>query len=195
LIGAIHTTSGDDFVGAATAADWGGTVAVQYSFGRIWTVRGGVNAIRRDVSSTDRAWKPQGFVLGAVNVLHAYVGSTGKYEAGASIIGGYGYSALPDGGEQNLLVGVDLAGVIGLGGWFVEPSVVPRWSWRHTKTAAGAGWQTGFGLSAAVTVGFPFALRLQFAGERVFLGAGEADPPGWPETKTYSWSVGILWAL
>lgn len=193
LIAAGHTTSGDDFVGSATAADPGVTLGVEYGLGRV-TLRGLAGAIRRDVSLSERATELQAAALAGVNLFRTRVGVEG-HEAGASLVAGYGYSALPDGREQNLIAGIDLSAAIALGGWFVEPALAPRWSWRHTGIPAARGWQRGPGISGAVTIGFPFGLRLQLAGERVLLVAGSAGPAGLPATKTYSWSFAARYRL
>jgi hypothetical protein len=163
---------------------------MEYALGPCLTLRGLLGAIRRDVSLTERKTQLQGAGLIGVNLFQKYLGA-GEHEVGASLVGGYGYGALPGGREHNLVAGLDLTTVIGMGGWFIEPALVPRWSWRHTSIPAGGDWQHGPGVAAAVTLGFPFGLHLALAGERVFLGAGGAGLPGLPETNVYAWSLAV----
>lgn len=190
VIAAFHSTSGDDFVSPATKADLGITVGIDHARSARVTFRGLVGAIRRDVTPLERATELQAAALAGVNLFHTFVGAEG-HEAGISVLGGYGISTLPGGRERNLLLGIDLSAAIAFGGWFLEPALIPRWSWRHTSFPAGDDWQQGPAIGGAVTAGFPFGLRPQLAGERVFLGAGDASPPGLPETRTFAWSLAV----
>ena len=190
LIAAVHTTSGDDFVNLATEADAGVTLGMDYALGPRLTLRGLLGAIHRDVALGQRRTEFQGAALIGVNLIQEYLAS-GENEVGASVLGGYGYGTLPDGGENNLVVGLDFTTVIGMGGWFIEQAFVPRWSFRHTRVASGGDWQHGPAISGATTLGFPFGLRLAITAERVFLGAGDASPPGLPQTRPYAWSVAV----
>jgi hypothetical protein len=192
-IAAFHTTSGDDFVGPATPADPGITIGFDQFRGRL-TLRALAGLVRRDVTPLSRSTEYQFAVLGGLNLLHAYLGADG-HEAGVSVLGGYGTSTLSVGYERNVLAGVDASAAIAMGGWFLEPAVIPRWSWRRTKTGTGSDWQQGPAVGAALTAGFPFGLRLQLAGERVFLNAGDASPPALPRTRTYAWSVAVRYRL
>jgi len=194
LIAAFHTTSGDDFVGPATTADPGITLGIDQSGSRRLTLRALAGLISRDVTALTRSNELQAAVLAGFNLLHAELGAQG-HEAGVSALGGYGTSTLSVGHEGNWLVGVDLSAALAMGGWFLEPALIPRWSWRRTETGSGEDWQQGPALGGALTAGFPFGLRLQLAGERVFLGAGDASPPDLPQTRTYAWSVAIRYRL
>ena len=118
------------------------------------------------------------------------VGTEGS-EVGASLLAGYGYGSLPHGHQDDLVAGLDLTLAIALGGVDLEPSLVPRWIARRTRNQTVSAWQDGPGITAALTFGFPLGLRLQVAGERIFLRAGNGIPAGVPEVKTYAWSLGI----
>lgn len=176
--------------GGATRADPGVTLGIEYALGTRLALRGLLGAIHRDVSTGERKTQLQGAALIGVNLFQRYLGAD-EHEVGASLVGGYGYSALPGGREHNLVAGLDLTTVIGMGGWFIEPALVARWSWRQTRIPAGGDWQHGPGVAGAVTLGFPFGLRLEVAGERIFLGAGDAGSPGLPETNTYAWAFAV----
>jgi hypothetical protein len=190
---ALHTTSGDDFVGA-TAADPGFTLGVDQVLGKRFTLRTAAGLIRRDVAPGQRTTRLQAGALAAANLFRSLVGVQGS-EVGASLLAGYGYGSLPRGHQDDLFLGFDLTVAIALGGVDLEPSLVPRWIARRTRTGTLSAWQDGPGITAALTFGFPLGLRLQVAGERIFLRAGNAIPAGVPEVKTYAWSAGIRYRL
>lgn len=194
LVAGIHTTSGDDFVGPDTKADPGATAALQTLLAGRFTLRAGGGFTHRDVSATEREIRPQGFALVGANVIH-WRNGIGNLGLGASLMGGGGLSSLPDDmRQQHVIVGVDVSATIGLGGVFINPSVVPHWSWRRTDFGEDRFWQDGFAMSAGATVELPWGLSLNFAGERASL-ADDFAPLGPPEITVYSWSLALIWPL
>jgi hypothetical protein len=188
-----HSTWGDDFVGDDTAADRGFAVTGQLMPGR-WTVRGSFGVQQRDVAPGVRATKPQGGVLIGWNVAKHRNGA-GNRDIGASVVAGAGYGGLQEGAsETNLMVGVDLAAMFIMGGWSINPALLPRWAFRNTDIPTG-GWQDGFGLSAEVVVDGS-ALGLIIAGDLLSLGDGPTRTPVSLSSMTaYAWSVGARFKL
>jgi hypothetical protein len=189
----VHGATGDDFVGD-TDADWGGTWSLRGMFADRVTLTGGLGVIRRDIGVSDRAFKPQYFVSAALHLVHGS-DAVGDFEYGVAILSGWGVSTLPgNADEQNAPVGLDLTGRRNMGGWFVQFSLVPHWSWRRTDLGTGGRWQSGPGVSLGATAGTSFGLALVAAADKMWLDA-TTGIPALPETNPFAWSIGLRWAL
>jgi hypothetical protein len=119
----------------------------------------------------------------------------GDFEYGLSVLSGLGSSTLPgSASEQNVPLGVDLLSRFNRGGWYVEISVMPRWSWRRTNPGAGGEWQNGPGFTVTTTVGTTGGFALILAADKVWLGAATGTL-ALPETNPFAWSAGLRWGL
>ncbi len=187
----LHTTSGDDFVGE-TGGERGATIAARTWVSGRAMLSGGVGFSKRDVSATERSVRPQFFLSGAVKAVH-WQDQVEPTEVVVSEFSGFGYSSLPGpADEKNIPVGVDVAVRIGMGGWFLEPSLFPRWQWRRTDLGAGSGgtWQNGVGGTASLAVKWS---DWSVIGAVVLLDLGAAGTglTALPETTTFAFSLGL----
>lgn len=172
----LHTTSGGDFVGPDTDAERGWTLSNQLKAGP-FSVRTLVGLLDRDLATDEGGTKPQAAILIGWNFLHEpTLGQAGTTELGVSLVGGAGYGALGRGeDETSLLLGVDVAGVFAMGGWFIYPAVIPRFTWRQSDLRGGRGEQIGFGVSLEIAAGFEGGIGVIVSGDLLWYGGGSGS--------------------
>ena len=188
-----HATSGDDFLGD-TGAEVGLTLTGRWSFVSRMTVAAGLGLARRDVSPGERTERLHYFVSAAVTPV-VWRDAVKPIEAAVSVVSGIGFNSLPGSSdERNIPAGVDVSLSFGMGGWFIEPWVQPRWHWRRTAVDLESQWQNGFGGTFGVAFVWT-TWSLVLAGDYVDLGATETGNPVLPNTRTFAGSLGLQYAF
>ncbi len=190
---AAHATSGDDFLGD-TGAELGMTLTGRWSFVSRVTVAAGLGFARRDVAPGERTERLHYFISAAVTPV-VWRDAVNPIEAAVSVVSGIGLNSLPGSSdERNIPAGVNVSLSFGMGGWFIEPWVQPRWHWRRTAVGLESQWQNGFGGTVGLTIAWT-TWSLAFAGDYVHLGAADTGAPVLPDTQTFAGSLGLRYAF